>query len=76
MNNAKIMEAAALVFLAAADWRDGGSTVPKKTTDNRAFNGETCQCEAIAPDVLSQIVAYALEDRTDRDALNDVSTRI
>jgi hypothetical protein len=50
----------------------GLETSPKKRGDGRAFNGETCQCEAIAPDVLSQIVKDAIEDRIDQEAFDDV----
>jgi hypothetical protein len=50
----------------------GLETVRKKSTDKRAFNGETCQCEAIAPDVLSQIVRDAIESRIDMEVLDDV----
>jgi hypothetical protein len=45
---------------------------PKKDTDNRAFNGETCQAEAVAPDVLPQIVRTAIEARIDPAALHRV----
>lgn len=50
----------------------GLETAPKKRGDGRAFNGETCQCEAIAPDVLSQIVRDAIEERIDQDTFDDV----
>ena len=40
-------------------------TSPKKTEEKLAFNGETCQVEAIAPDVLAQIVRDAIESRID-----------
>lgn len=41
------------------------STAPPKPTDRRAFAGETCQAEAIAPDVLARIVLDAVESRID-----------
>jgi hypothetical protein len=53
----------------------GLPTAPAKPTDRRAFLGETCQCEAIAPDVLSEILRDAIEARTDRAALNLVLRR-
>lgn len=40
-------------------------TAPPKATDRRAFTGDTVQCEAIAPDVLSDILADAIEARRD-----------
>jgi hypothetical protein len=46
----------------------GLPTAPPKETDNRAFNGETCQAEAFAPDQLAEIVRNAIEARLDRDA--------
>jgi hypothetical protein len=50
-------------------------TVPPKLTDRRAFTGETCQAEALAPDVLAQILRDAIEARIDRRALNRVLRR-
>ena len=47
-------------------------TVPPKMTDRRAFTGATCQCEAIAPDVLSRIVRDAIEERIDRAVFDRV----
>ena len=41
-------------------------TAPKKSTDKRAFHGETCQVEALPPDVLANILRTAIERRTDR----------
>ena len=41
-------------------------TAPAKATDNRAFEGETCQAEAIAPDAPAAIVRDALDERIDR----------
>jgi hypothetical protein len=50
-------------------------TAPAKATDNRAFEGETCQAEAIAPDVLAQIVQGAVDERLDQDAYDAVLER-
>jgi hypothetical protein len=47
-------------------------TAPPKASDGRAFSGQTCQCEAIAPDVLAEILRNAINVRTDRTALNRV----
>ena len=47
-------------------------TAPPKPTDNRAFNGDTCQAEALAPDVLADIVRTAIEQRIDRRAYERV----
>jgi hypothetical protein len=47
-------------------------TAPAKPGDRRAFYGETCQVEAIAPDVLSDIVRTAIEDRLDLRAYRRV----
>jgi hypothetical protein len=43
-------------------------TAPPKPTDRRAFAGNTCQAEAIPPDVLAQILREALVPRIDRIA--------
>ena len=43
--------------------RLGLPTAPPKATDKRRFEGETVQCEAIAPDVLSGILRDAIETR-------------
>ena len=40
-------------------------TAPPKTSDKRAFEGETCQAEAIPPDALANILTKAVEERTD-----------
>lgn len=40
-------------------------TAPPKPTDKRSFTGDTVQCEAIAPDVLSGILRDAIEARRD-----------
>ena len=50
-------------------------TAPPKTTDRRAFTGETCQAEALAPDVLADILRTAIEQRIDRRALEVVLQR-
>jgi hypothetical protein len=38
-------------------------TAPPKPTDRRAFAGQTCQAEALAPDVLASILRDAIEAR-------------
>jgi len=50
-------------------------TAPAKSTDRRALDGETCQAEAIPPDVLSAIVLDAIESRLDRSAYDNVLER-
>ena len=45
--------------------RLGLPSAPPKVTDNRKFSGQTVQCEAIAPDVLSDLVREAIEARRD-----------
>jgi hypothetical protein len=50
-------------------------TAPPKDTDRRAFSGQTCQAEALAPDVLAQIVREAIESRIDPDVLERVKRR-
>ena len=50
-------------------------TAPAKATDNRAFEGATCQAEAIAPDDLARIVQDAVAERLDRDAYDAVLDR-
>jgi hypothetical protein len=47
-------------------------TAPPKATDNRAFEGETCQCDAILPDALADIVRTAITERIDMRAYNEV----
>jgi len=47
-------------------------TAPPKATDRRAFAGETCQAEALPPDVLANILRTAIERRIDRRVLNHV----
>jgi len=53
----------------------GLATAPPKETDRRAFNGETCQAEAIPPDVLAAILGDAIESRIDRKALERMLRR-
>ena len=50
-------------------------TTPPKADDNRAFNGQTCQAEALAPDVLANILLHAIEARLDRRAYDKVLRR-
>jgi hypothetical protein len=50
-------------------------TAPAKLTDHRAFVGATCQAEAIAPDVLADIVRNAIKGRIDRAAYERVLKR-
>jgi hypothetical protein len=45
-------------------------TAPPKATDNRAFSGETCQAEALPPDVLASILQQAIEARVDQRVLD------
>jgi len=47
-------------------------TSPPKPTDKRRFTGDTVQCEAIAPDVLSGILRDAITARRDYDAAAEV----
>jgi heme-degrading monooxygenase HmoA len=47
-------------------------TAPAKQTDRRRFTGETVQAEAIAPDVLTQILRAAIEARRDRTITKSV----
>jgi hypothetical protein len=53
----------------------GLETAPPKATDRRAFRGDTCQAEAIAPDVLAQILRDAINARIDPRALRAVKRR-
>jgi hypothetical protein len=50
-------------------------TAPPKPTDRRAFAGETCQAEALAPDVLAGILRNAIVTRIDRRAYERVLRR-
>jgi len=47
-------------------------TAPPKSGDRRAFTGRTCQAEALAPDVLADILRTAIEQRIDRHAYERV----
>jgi hypothetical protein len=53
----------------------GLPTAPPKAGDNRAFNGQTCQAEALAPDVLANILLHAIEGRLDRRVYERVLRR-
>jgi hypothetical protein len=50
-------------------------TTPPKESDNRAFNGETCQAEALPPDILADILRIAIEERIDRAVYERVLRR-
>jgi hypothetical protein len=50
-------------------------TAPPKPGDKRAFAGETCQAEAIAPDILADILRQAIEQRIDHAAYAAVLQR-
>lgn len=47
-------------------------TAPRKPSDRRSFRGQTCQAEALAPDVLGNIVRRAIEARIDKSQLDRV----
>jgi hypothetical protein len=47
-------------------------TAPPKQSDKRAFTGETCQVEALPPDILAQILRTAIEQRIDQRVLDRV----
>jgi len=47
-------------------------TAPPKEGDKRAFSGQTCQAEAIAPDDLATILRTAIEERVDQRVLERV----
>ena len=53
----------------AADRGAPATDAPPKATDNRAFSGETCQAEALPPDVLASILRTAIEKRVDQRVL-------
>lgn len=42
-------------------------TAPPKPTDNRSFEGDTAQAEALPPDVLADILLDAIEEHFDMD---------
>jgi hypothetical protein len=48
------------------------ATTPAKASDSRShcWNGETCQLEALAPDLLAETIEAALVDHLDRGALD------
>jgi hypothetical protein len=50
-------------------------TAPPKSSDRRAFHGQTCQAEALAPDVLGGILQHAIEKRIDLRVLHRVLKR-
>jgi hypothetical protein len=50
-------------------------TAPPKPSDRRAFRGPTCQAEALAPDVLADILRNVIEQRIDRAAYERVLRR-
>lgn len=50
----------------------GLTTAPPKATDGRAFDGETVQAEAIAPDELARIVTDAVQSRIDHKVLRQL----
>jgi hypothetical protein len=50
-------------------------TAPAKDTDRRAFSGQTCQAEALAPDVLARILSDAIASRIDLAVLERVKRR-
>ena len=47
-------------------------TAPPKVTDKRAFSGQTCQAEALPPDVLASILRTAITERVDQRVLDRV----
>lgn len=55
--------------------RYGLSTAPPKSSDKRAFTGLTCQAEALAPDVLAQILRDGIERHIDHRVLDRVLKR-
>jgi hypothetical protein len=50
-------------------------TAPPKAGDKRAFRGRTCQAEALAPNVLADILRTAIEQRIDRRVYDRVLRR-
>jgi hypothetical protein len=50
----------------------GLPTAPHKLDDNRAFIRETCQAEALAPDMMNAILREAIEQRLDKRLLQRV----
>src|SRR5262249_24868353 len=53
----------------------GLPTTPPKKDDKRAFTGQTCQAEGLAPSDLADIVRSAIEERIDQDVLDRVLKR-
>jgi hypothetical protein len=51
------------------------ATAPPKEGEKRAFSGQTCQAEALAPDLLSDILRNAIEERTNMRVLDRVIAR-
>jgi hypothetical protein len=49
----------------------GLPTAPPKATDNRAFEGDTVQAEALPPDTLARLVLEAILNNSDGDAYNE-----
>jgi hypothetical protein len=47
-------------------------TAPRKPGDTRAFRGDTCQAEALTPDVMNAILRKAIEERTNMAQLQRV----
>ncbi len=61
------------VALTAEQVKDYGlPTAPAKATDSRAkaWSGETCQLEALAPDQIAELLRDAIEHIVDRDLIN------
>jgi hypothetical protein len=54
--------------------RHGLPTAPPKRSDSRSasWDGETCQAEAMPPDLLAETVREAIEEHFDMEQLNDV----
>lgn len=50
----------------------GLPTAPPKAGDDRAFNGQTCQAEALAPDALASTLRTAIEQRLNQRAYEKV----
>ena len=48
------------------------ATAPAKKTDRRSFDGETCQAEALGPDVLAAILTNAIESHFDLTAYREI----
>ena len=48
------------------------ATAPAKKTDRRSFDGETCQAEALGPDILAAILTTAIESHFDLTAYREI----